>query len=358
MCNCLNCGKEVKNKYCNVSCQNEYRYKTGLFNNPEIIEKRNSTRYGELKKYNVKCSNCDKNIIIEEREKSFPKKQKYFCSKECSNKRTNRIENERKPRSEETKKKISESNKGKIISSEAKEKLKIKGKKRLEDNRENGVLTPFDKEWWTDERKKEQSLKMKKIVQDNPESYSSKNVCGRSKNYKYNGFILNGKWELEFAKYLNFYNLKWYKVSKSFDYFWEGEIHQYFPDFYIEEYDLYIEIKGYKTEKDEYKWCYFTNNLNVLFKNDIDEIKKINIKNNISTENDKYYKKIKKSKIVGLSDEQKNSMINNRKIERPSYNQLIKDISDLGYLATGRKYSVSDNAIRKWKKWYEKYENK
>lgn len=24
---CLNCGKEVKNKFCNVSCQNEYKGK-------------------------------------------------------------------------------------------------------------------------------------------------------------------------------------------------------------------------------------------------------------------------------------------------------------------------------------------
>ena len=24
---CLNCGKEVKNKFCNVSCQNQYKSK-------------------------------------------------------------------------------------------------------------------------------------------------------------------------------------------------------------------------------------------------------------------------------------------------------------------------------------------
>lgn len=43
-----------------------------------------------------------------------------------------------------------------------------------------------------------------------------------------------------------------------------------------------------------------------------------------------------------------------RKVKRPSYNQLIKEIEDLGYSGTGRKYGVSDNAIRKWKKYYEK----
>lgn len=43
-----------------------------------------------------------------------------------------------------------------------------------------------------------------------------------------------------------------------------------------------------------------------------------------------------------------------RKVERPSYNELIKDINNLGYLGTGRKYGVSDNSIRKWKNFYEK----
>lgn len=44
---------------------------------------------------------------------------------------------------------------------------------------------------------------------------------------------------------------------------------------------------------------------------------------------------------------------NSRKVERPSHETLIKDINDLGYVKTGKKYNVSDNAIRKWVKNYE-----
>lgn len=47
------------------------------------------------------------------------------------------------------------------------------------------------------------------------------------------------------------------------------------------------------------------------------------------------------------------SKIKQRKVERPPYKILIKEISELGYCATGRKYGVSDNAIRKWIKYYE-----
>ena len=37
-----------------------------------------------------------------------------------------------------------------------------------------------------------------------------------------------------------------------------------------------------------------------------------------------------------------------RKVDRPSIEQLKIDIKELGYSGTGRKYGVSDNAIRKW----------
>lgn len=38
------------------------------------------------------------------------------------------------------------------------------------------------------------------------------------------------------------------------------------------------------------------------------------------------------------------------KSKRPGINILITDIRELGYLGTGRKYGVSDNAVRKWVK--------
>lgn len=48
------------------------------------------------------------------------------------------------------------------------------------------------------------------------------------------------------------------------------------------------------------------------------------------------------------------SQVKSRKVERPNYTQLIQDIESFGYRGTGVKYGVSDNAIRKWKKYYEK----
>lgn len=42
-----------------------------------------------------------------------------------------------------------------------------------------------------------------------------------------------------------------------------------------------------------------------------------------------------------------------RKVERPPYEQLMADVAAMSFLAIGRKYGVSDNAVRKWIRWYE-----
>jgi 5-methylcytosine-specific restriction endonuclease McrA len=43
-----------------------------------------------------------------------------------------------------------------------------------------------------------------------------------------------------------------------------------------------------------------------------------------------------------------------RKSYRPPLDILLKEVKEIGYSATGRKYGVSDNAIRKWIKYYQK----
>jgi hypothetical protein len=71
----------------------------------------------------------------------------------------------------------------------------------------------------------------------------------------------------------------------------------------------------------------------------------------IKTKNDKYClcgknidkrsKKCKSCNNIELS-------ILQRKVERPTYDTLLKNIEDFGYSGTGRIYNVSDNTIRKW----------
>ena len=38
---------------------------------------------------------------------------------------------------------------------------------------------------------------------------------------------------------------------------------------------------------------------------------------------------------------------------RPSYEQLMADVQSTNLVAVGRNHGVSDNAVRKWIRWYE-----
>lgn len=60
--------------------------------------------------------------------------------------------------------------------------------------------------------------------------------------------------------------------------------------------------------------------------------------------------------MYGLTKKKIISYIKRRKVERPDYKTLMEEIKELGYTGTGEKYGVSDNAVRKWRKWYEKNE--
>ena len=125
---------------------------------------------------------------------------------------------------------------------------------------------------WSQDQKILHSIKMKDVVKNNPESYTKNNVVGRVKNIEYKGIKLKGSWELLFAKWLDANNISWQHECKSFEYEWNGK-RLYFPDFYIPDLNLYVEIKGYETERDRNKWKVIPN-LIVIKKKEIDQIKK------------------------------------------------------------------------------------
>lgn len=66
----------------------------------------------------------------------------------------------------------------------------------------------------------------------------------------------------------------------------------------------------------------------------------------------------KNSKGIEIINSKKDTFIEamekRRKVQRPPYEELLEEISLLGYVGVGRKYGVSDNSIRKWIKIYKK----
>lgn len=56
----------------------------------------------------------------------------------------------------------------------------------------------------------------------------------------------------------------------------------------------------------------------------------------------------------GHSEASERAQFAARRVERPPYEQLRHEISTASYVAVGRRYGVSDNAIRKWVRQYER----
>lgn len=120
--------------------------------------------------------------------------------------------------------------------------------------------------------KSKTSITMQRVVREKPESYSASNVNGRVKKVEYDGNIFDSSWEVLVAKYLDDNNIIWERPSVGFDYEYDGKMHVYYPDFYLPQFDKYIEVKGYKRDRDEYKWSAVSNLIVIQIK-EINKIK-------------------------------------------------------------------------------------
>lgn len=141
-----------------------------------------------------------------------------------------------------------------VISNETRNKLKEASKNKV----------------WTNDMRSNLSIAMKKAVINNPESYSAGNQ-GRAKVYEIDGVKLKGKWEVKFYLWCKHNDILVDRPSQGFEYEWNGS-RLYFPDFYLPTYDLYVEVKGYETDRDRAKWKYFPHKLGIVRNNEIKQI--------------------------------------------------------------------------------------
>lgn len=205
-----------------------------------------------------------------------------YCGRECKN--DNSLRNHERLCKQNPNRQVLKSNF--IEYNKKRKELGIKGENQYTKARKLGLPDPIiseetkqklSKVWTgkhhTEETKQKISKGIKKAIKEHPESYSSCNVNGRVKNVIYNGIKLDGKWELEVAKYLDKNNIKWERPNIGIEYEWNNKIHLYFPDFYLLEYNTYIEVKGLIRERDYAKWKNI-NNLIVIKAKEINDIRK------------------------------------------------------------------------------------
>lgn len=129
-----------------------------------------------------------------------------------------------------------------------------------------------NKYWSNKDNHIKRSKIMKDVVRRCPNSYSSSNVNGRIKKVLYNDILLDSSWEYLVAKTLDNFKIKWIRPNNGFNYYWNNSVHLYYPDFYLPNYNLYIEVKGYERERDKEKYKVI-DNLIVLKLKEINMIK-------------------------------------------------------------------------------------
>ena len=122
----------------------------------------------------------------------------------------------------------------------------------------------------TDERIKQYASKISETISSKIED--SDWHCQTKKRIEYKDDVFDSDWEFEFVKFLDVHNIKWIRKISPFIYIYENSEHRYFPDLYLPDYDLYIEIKGYCTEKDKAKWDQFDKKLDIYFLKDLKEL--------------------------------------------------------------------------------------
>jgi hypothetical protein len=261
---CLHCGKKVKNKYCNVSCQNRHQ-KKGVKIKKESIEKRTQTELKKWKEFKVTCHTCNTPFTVKEYDVKKPKKEKYFCCRSCSNVRVWTEENRKKlsetaKKSEKVKranKIIAENNKGfKTING-----VKITAMTMIDTpcsycgepitHKENVVRT-HHKECW---------LKC---------SGGIRKGSSRGKSGTYMGYHCDSSYELAWVIYQLEHNSPFQRNKEGFNYVYSGVNHTYYPDFILPD-KSYVEIKNFKSELTDAKIKYFPHKIVVLYKEEIKE---------------------------------------------------------------------------------------
>jgi hypothetical protein len=106
--------------------------------------------------------------------------------------------------------------------------------------------------------------------------------CGGKLGYrrfKYNGFTMDSRWEVEIAKWMDSKKIKWDRSKKRYMFWWMDENNnkrKYFPDFYLPTLDVYLDPKNdYYLKRDLPKLKQVIDKYKIkLFYGQVDDIKK------------------------------------------------------------------------------------
>lgn len=103
---------------------------------------------------------------------------------------------------------------------------------------------------------------------------------------EYKGILLDSSWELELAKCLDELEIKWVRPDPIHWVDKEGVTHNYFPDFYLEDYDLFLDPKNPQAIKVQKKKldCLLTQYPNIVIIDSLEKCKQYMPRSPVITE--------------------------------------------------------------------------
>lgn len=262
---CELCGEKfnsvkLKANHVRWKHKNNSSYKEKITN---IINKKYDESLGTVKQFKVSCVFCKTTFFVKEREKTFPNKEKYFCSKNCSSKYSQLFVN----RTNHIKSMIEFGKKIKIYPTK-KEFFCVVCKSKF-----NKTVNSKEDVFKTCSKKCFLEL-LSKNSRENPN-------CGGElgyKHYDYKEIKMDSSWEVELARWMDKNNIKWERSRKKHMFWWtdiNGNKRRYYPDFYLPELDVYLDPKNkYKLSNDQFKLDkVLKENKMVLLYGDVEKIK-------------------------------------------------------------------------------------
>jgi hypothetical protein len=112
-------------------------------------------------------------------------------------------------------------------------------KEKIREAHRQGHYSHIDRSWWVG---REHSNETKELLRQ--KALASPHRRLKKKMIEYNGIMLDSTWELELAKRLNDINVEWIRPNPIIWIDKEGNSHHYFPDFYLPEYNLFLDPKN------------------------------------------------------------------------------------------------------------------
>lgn len=249
---CENCGIEFKpgpgskGRFCSRHCATEFDTKIKRFT-CETVYLNNPS----------KCLNC--NSVL-----SYKQRHNKFCNSSCAAISNNSIRDIESRKKQVATLLVTLKKKGILRPKEVKRKPKLKEK----------TCVVCGKIFMSKNRKTCSDICHFKSISDKKKGKPGivRNRAGRGKSGKYKGCWFNSTYELAYYIYCIDHNIRIERNQQCFDYFNPDSItwHKFYPDFRVN--GKLVEIKGYKNKLNDYKLSGVTEPIDILYKEDLQEI--------------------------------------------------------------------------------------